>query len=92
MENFVSHLECRRQVGVRSLSAIVFRHIFQMELQRDKAVQPSIFRFVDPSLATTLADFEINNIAGGPLPEFGYNSDYAQRALAGARVAPSTLP
>ena len=43
-------------------------------------------------LAKTLADYEINNIAGGPLPEFCYNSDYAQRALARVRVAPSTLP
>src|SRR5215469_15887383 len=43
-------------------------------------------------LAKTLADFEINNIAGGPLAEFCYNSDYAQRALARVRVAPSTVP
>jgi len=43
-------------------------------------------------LAKTLADFEINNIAGGPLPEFCYNSDYAQRALARVRVAPSNVP
>ena len=43
-------------------------------------------------LAKTLAVFEINDIAGGRLPEFGYNSDYAQRALARVRVAPSTVP
>jgi hypothetical protein len=30
--------------------------------------------------ARTLADFEINDIAGGLVPEFCYNSDYAQRA------------
>jgi hypothetical protein len=41
--------------------------------------------FRNLSLATTLSDFEINNIAGGLLPEFCYNSDYAQRAV----VAPS---
>jgi hypothetical protein len=49
-------------------------------------------RYFSLSLATTLSDFEINNIAGGPLPEFWYNSNYAQRALAGVRVAPSTFP
>jgi len=43
-------------------------------------------------LAKTLADSEINDIAGGRLPEFGYNSEYAQRALAHVQVGPSHLP
>ena len=46
----------------------------------------------DLCLAKTLADFEINHIGDGPLLEFCYNSDHAQRALAGVRVAFSHLP